>query len=67
MEENHKIIKYVYIYNEEQEKGRRQEEESMGNDIVIATRSRKQTYSEGQCRLVECSLLHWRAQGRVSS
>ena len=43
-------MEYVYIYHGEQEKGRRQEEESMGNDIVIATHSGKQTHSEGQCR-----------------
>ena len=50
MEEKHKIMEYVYIYHGEQEKGRRQEEESMGNDIVIATHSGKQAHSEGQCR-----------------
>ena len=33
--------------------------------IVIAMCSRKQTHSEGQCR-VECSLLHRLAQGRES-
>ena len=36
-------------------------------DLAVATRSGKQTHSEGQMQIVECGLLHRQAQGSLLS